>query len=96
MESINEMKYLTKSLLYDLEKGNRQWEDETIQFFLPAGLYFANFDLLKVCAENLLVDEDAQIVNNFLDKLEAICSVNEQKLHEEVENKLDRIIGDLL
>lgn len=96
MESINEMEYLTKSLLYDLEKGNRQWEDEIIQFFLPVGLYFANFDLLKVCAENLLVEEDAQIVNNFLDKLETICSVNEQKLHEEVENKLDRIIGGLL
>ncbi len=71
-------------ILSDLEKGELNWEDERVQYFLPVGLFFADFDLLRVVAENILVEEDNEIVQNFLSKVESICEVNENNLHKSV------------
>lgn len=35
-------------------------------------------------AENILVEEDNEIVQNFLSKVESICEVNENNLHKVV------------
>lgn len=95
MGALLECNNLSKSILYDLEKGELKWEDETVQYFLPAGLFWTNFDLLRVVAENTLVEEDNEIVQNFLSKVESICEVNQNNLEKAVHDKIRRHMRDL-
>jgi hypothetical protein len=95
MEAIYDMQNMAKSILYDLEKDNIGWEDEKVQFFLPIGLYFANFELLRVVAENTLIEEDNKIVQDFLSKVESMIEINSNNLHQTVGEKIKRIMEDL-
>ena len=93
-DSIGEMKYLSKCIQLDLAKGNLQWEDERVQFFIPVALYFTEFDWLHLIAENNLIEEDCQVVKNFLNMVEGLTKVNQQQLNGAVGDKLKRILGD--
>lgn len=85
-----------KALLYDIEKGNKSYDDEEVQFFIPAALYFCNFEWLKLIAENILIEEDKVIVENFLDKVELLAENNRLELDKSVKEKLRKMSkGDL-
>ena len=90
-----EVENLTKSILYDLEKGNLKWEDEKVQFFLPVGLHYTNWELLRVVAENILIEEDNKVVQDFLSRVESIVEMNENGLNDAVAEKIDQLFEGL-
>ena len=96
MESMfNEMEHISKSILYDLEKGNLKWDDESVQFFLPLAIYFTNWDWLELAAKNILIEEDFKIVKDFLSKVQSIAEYNQDSLDNAVGEKLKGVLGDL-
>lgn len=78
-----------------LENGDMEWEDETIQFFLPLIFHFTNFDWLRLVAENNLVEEDTVVVKNFLDMVQALMKINEDNLKQAVKDKIELIMKEL-
>ena len=95
IEDIMEVEMQGEMFKKALEKGILQWEDETIQFFLPLILHFTNFDWLRLIAENNLVKEDEIVVTNFLDMVQSLIQINEQQLEEAVIAKIHRIMREL-
>ena len=89
-----EAQMISKEILLKLEKGELNWSDEYVQFFIPIALYFTDFDWLKLMAEHNLIEEDCKIVNNFLDMVQTIMQVNTQQLEEGVKNKIKNLFGD--
>ena len=87
-DSIEFVNYMSKALLYDIEKGNKSYDEEEVQFFIPAVLYWCNFDWLKLIAEHILIEEDKVIVENFLDKVELLAENNRLELNKSVKEKL--------
>lgn len=92
-ETYHELQLMSKQFQLDLAKGDLNWEDETIQFFLPVILYHTDFEWLKLIAENTLVEEDEEIVKNFLNMVESLVKVNTAQLNQAVEEKLKRLFG---
>lgn len=88
-DSYNEMQLLSQSIQLQLIKGELNWEDEIVQFFLPAVMYFTDFDWLNIIAENTLVEEDEKIVKNFLAKVQSLIEINSNNLNEAVSDKLE-------
>ena len=93
-QNMLELRYMSKALMYDMEKGELSYNDEKIQFFLPVVLYFTDFDWLKVIAENTLIEEDEMIVKNFLDMVKTIIDTNSEQLQESIEKKLSDMMRD--
>ena len=92
-EDINLTEYnlMSKELQLDLAKGNLSFEEETIQYFIPAVYAISDVDFLRIVAENILIEEDCKVVMEFLDKFESLASVNAQLLNEAVIDKLKRM-----
>lgn len=97
MNAVNlfELEQMSKSIMYDILKGELSWEDEKVQYYLPLAFAFTNYDWLKYAAENILIEEDCKIVKNFLDSVKSICEVNEKQLTESMEESLKRKLGEL-
>ena len=93
-EDYTEMKYLSKAIQLDLAKGKLKWEDEKVQFFIPAVTFFTDWEWLELIAENTLIEEDAEIVKNFIQKAKSLSGVNAQQLDEAVKNKLKNLFED--
>lgn len=89
-----ESRYLAKSILFDIEKGNLSWDDDIVQYFIPLPVSFIDWDWLNLIAKNTLIDEDYEIVKNFFDKVKAIAEHNEHELNNAVELKLKQLMGD--
>ena len=89
-----ELEFMSKAMQFDLEKGELNYDDEAVQYFLPVVLHFTNFDWLKIVAENTLTEEDEKIVRNFLDMVKALIEVNAEHLTKEVEGKINRLFGE--
>lgn len=92
---LTETETISKSILYDIEKGNLKWEDEKVQYFLPIALYFSDWAWLELAAENILIEEDCKIVKEFLAKLQSMAEHNTESLNTAVETKIKRIMEDL-
>jgi hypothetical protein len=75
-----------------LANGDLEWEDETIQYFLPVILHFTNFDWLRLIAENNLVEEDEKVVKDFLDMVQALLKVNTEQLEQSVQTKIKLLL----
>ena len=88
-EDYAQMKLMSQAIQLQLLKGEVKWEDEVVQFFLPAVLYLTDFDWLNIIAENILVEEDEEIVKNFLAKAQSLIEVNSNSLNEAVSDKLE-------
>ena len=88
-ENYAQMQLMSQAIQLQLLKGEVKWEDEVVQFFLPAVLYLTDFDWLNIIAENILVEEDEEIVKNFLAKAQSLIEVNSNGLHEAVSDKLE-------
>ena len=95
MNAVNlfELDQMSKSIMYDILKGELSWEDEKVQFFLPLAFAFTNYDWLKYVAENILIEEDCEIVKNFLDHVQSICKVNEESLTASMDKAFKRTGG---
>ena len=89
-----EMEFMSKAMQFDLEKGELNYDDEKVQYFLPVVLHFTNFEWLKIVAENTLTEEDGKIVRNFLDMVKALVEVNAEQLTKDVEDKINRLFGE--
>lgn len=87
-ENYAQLQLMSQAIQLQLLKGEVKWEDEVVQFFLPAVLYLTDFDWLNIIAENILVEEDEEIVKNFLTKVQALIDVNSNSLNEAVSDKL--------
>lgn len=94
-DTYTEMQLMSKTILLALNKGELNWEDEKVQFFIPVALHFTDFDWLRVIAENALVEEDEKVVKNFLDQVEGLIKVNSAELNRQVFDKLKRLGLDL-
>ena len=94
MEEYDEMQLIYKDLQLELLKGNLNWEDDKIQFFLPVALHFTDFDWLKLIAENTLVEEDEKIVKNFLSMAESLKEINGSQLDYAVAEKIRKLFGE--
>ena len=92
-EDINLTEYnlMSKELQLDLAKGDLSFEEETIQYFIPAVYAISDIDFLRIIAENILIEEDCKVVMGFLDKFESLANVNAQLLNEAVINKLKKM-----
>lgn len=88
-DSYSEMQLISQAIQLRLIKGELNWEDETVQFFLPAVFYFTDFDWLNIVAENTLVEEDEKVVKNFLAKVQSLIEINSNSLNEAVSDKLE-------
>ena len=84
-----QLQVMSQAIQLQLLKGEVKWEDEVVQFFLPAVLYLTDFDWLNIIAENILVEEDEEIVKNFLAKAQSLIEVNSNSLNEAVSDKLE-------
>lgn len=94
-DTYTEMQLISKTIQLALNKGEMDWEDEKVQFFLPVALNFTDFDWLKIAAENMLIEEDEQIVKNFLEKLQALMKVNADELSMQLAEKFKKMGFDL-
>lgn len=94
-ESYTEMQVINKTILLQLHKGELEWSDEKVQFFIPAALFHTDFDWLNLCAENMLIEEDEKVVKNFLEQVQALMKVNADELNRQVEKKLKKLGFDL-
>ena len=74
----------SKELQLDLAKGKISFDDEMVQYFIPAIYALTDVDFIRVIAENTLIEEDCKVVMNFLDQFEALAKVNQQMLNEAV------------
>ncbi len=93
-KALLEMKLISQNIQLDLLKGNLDWDDERVQFFIPVVLTLTDFDWLKLIAEHTLFEEDEMIVKNFLEKVEALKNLNSNFLHDSVHDKLKRVKED--
>ena len=87
---INEMKFISSHIKYELSQGRLDWEDERVQLFIPVALVFTDFDWLKLLAEHICIEEDEIIIKNFLEKIEALANVNENRLDNEIKKMMRR------
>lgn len=93
-EEYHEMQLISKQIQIDLLKGNRKWEDEEVQFFIPVALSFTDFDWLKLIAEHNCIKEDEEIVLNFLKQVESLKEVNKGLLEEKIVEKIMKRMED--
>lgn len=84
----SDIKSISKTLQLELLKGNIKWEDDEIQFFIPAVLIFTDFDWLELIAEYNLVEEDEIVVKNYLAMVKSLIDINGDRLSEEVAKKI--------
>lgn len=89
IDDMAEIKIISKDLQLRLAKGELDFGDEVVQFFIPVALLFTDYEWLKIIAENTLVKEDEEIVKNFLEMAEALAKVNTANL----EAAVDKING---
>ena len=82
---------ISKDLQLKLSKGELDYSDDIIQFFLPSIFHLTEFDWLEIVADNTLIEEDAVIVKNFLSMVESLTEVNQQRLEQSVNEKLMRL-----
>ena len=85
---LKEKEVISKDLQLKLLKGEVQWEDEKIQFFIPVALSFTDFDWLRLLAEYNCIEEDEMIIKNFLDMAESIKDLNSNQLQDSVVEKM--------
>lgn len=90
-KDLAEVQLMSKQIQLDLAKGELKWEDETTQFFIPVVLFHTNWEWLELIAENTLIEEDAEIVKNFLAQAQSLTEVNVGLLNEAVKEKLRRM-----
>ena len=74
-------KIMSQELQLKLLKGEIDWEDERVQFFIPIALKFTDFEWLKLIAEHNCIEEDEAIIKNFLDYVESLMEINSRTLH---------------
>ena len=89
-----EQQLISAKIQFDLSKGELNWEDSTVQYFIPVVLYHTDFDWLRLIAEHELIEEDEKIVKNFLDMVETLKEVNSQALHKSVTDKIKNLFED--
>lgn len=87
---LKEMQLVSSHIQLELLKGNMEWEDEKVQLFIPVVLTFTDFDWLKLIAEHICIDEDEEIVKNFLERVKALSNFNEQRLNENIRRNIMR------
>ena len=90
-DDYSKMKLMSTTIQLKLQKGELEWEDEEVQFFIPAALFFTDFDWLELIAENNLIEEDAVIVKRFLKSVKSLTEINSQLLEQEIEKKLRKL-----
>ena len=79
---------ISTKLQLDLLKGDVEWEDDVIQFFIPVILNFTNFEWLELIAEHNLIDEDEKVVKNFLAMVKSLAEVNAGRLDKACKEEL--------
>lgn len=93
-QEYSEMQLMSKQIQLDLAKGKLNWDDNEVQFFIPAALFFTDFDWLELIAENTLVEEDGKVVKNFLAMVKSLKEVNSANLHQEIMSKIKDALED--
>ena len=93
-EEYNEAQLISKDIQIKLLKGELDYDDEIVQFFIPLALHFTDFDWLNIIAENTLIDEDAKVVKNFLSQTKALKEVNMRLLEASTIEKLKKLFGE--
>ena len=89
---LTEMEIMSKAILYDIAKGDLKYEDKKVQYYLPIALGFTEWEWLELIAENTLIEEDAEIVKNFLKKAKALAKINQDHLTDDLENTLRKMM----
>ena len=77
-----DMEMVSQSLQLQLANETIDWNDETIQFFIPVVLNFTNHDWLRLIAKHSIYND--KFIFDFLDYVEELQTVNAKML----ENKL--------
>lgn len=95
MSDLAEVEMMSKEIQLKLLKGELEWEDEMVQFFIPVALFFTNFDWLKLLAEHNLVEEDEKVVKNFLEMVQALMKINATGLEDAVNEKIGKMLRGL-
>lgn len=90
-QDLHEVKLMSKEYQLALAKGEVDWENEEIQFFLPVVLFHTNWDWLEIVAENILIEEDFKVVKNFLEQSKSLTEVNTGLLNQAVEEKIRKL-----
>lgn len=90
-KDMQEVALMSKGYKLALAKGEADWEDEEIQFFLPVVLFHTNWDWLEIVAGNTLIEEDAKIVKNFLAQTQSLTEINTDLLNQAVKEKIRKL-----
>ena len=89
-ETFTKMEVLSKTLQLKLLKGEITWDSTDVQYFIPLVLFHTNFEWLRLIAENHLIEEDEEIVKNFLSFCESLKDVNKHQMEREAVKKMKR------
>lgn len=95
-ETFTKMEVLSKTLQLKLLKGEITWDSTDVQYFIPLVLFHTNFEWLRLIAENHLIEEDEEIVKNFLSFCESLKDVNKHQMEREAVKKMKRSLKWLL
>ena len=90
---VKEVLFTSKTIQLDIANGKLDFNDEMVQYFIPAIGALTDIDFLRLIAKNILVEEDCKVVMNFLDQFEALSKVNSQILNDAVADKLKDLFG---
>ena len=87
-ETYDEVQLVSKDLQLKLEKGEIEYSDDVVQFFLPSIFNLTEFEWLDIVAKNTLIEEDYKIVSNYLSMVKILTDINAQILEQSVMEKL--------
>lgn len=89
-----QLRVVGDSILSNIKNGKLKWNNEEVQFFIPAILEICDFDWLSLIAENILIKEDEKIVKDFFEKCKVLSAHNGKLLEEEIKKSLYELFGE--
>lgn len=81
MQLMADLKFTSMYLQLELAQNKIRWSDDKIQFFIPLILHYTDFEWLDLIAKQNC-NKDYQVIHNFLEHVQNLMKVNEQKFEE--------------
>lgn len=72
IDGLTDRDAIAKMLMFDVEHGKIEFDDDMIQMFIPIGLSFINWEWLDLVAKHTVPQKEYQVFHDTLMRVEAI------------------------